>query len=211
MENKKLGNRGFGGYELLTMAMVCLVLSVIMIEITLGARDNERYKVFAYNSKMFGINASGLQMLEEQKIIYLSELIENGYMAPIKNPFDEDSYCNQYESKVVFDGNKKKIFLTCGDYVIQNQSLDGSKVSIYKVSDWEEEKKDQKNVSKTFYNYLQNQKYVFPFFLEDEIFLKKMNYMRQNQYQNIDEMKNDIKIEEKTFYRTEKEVKKVKY
>ena len=115
MENKKLGNRGFGGYELLTMAMVCLVLSVIMIEITLGARDNERYKVFA-----------GLQMLEEQKIIYLSELIENGYMAPIKNPFDEDSYCNQYESKVVFDGNKKKIFLTCGDYVIQNQSLDGS-------------------------------------------------------------------------------------
>ena len=92
-----------------------------------------------------------------------------------------------------------------------SESIFGWFLSIYKVSDWEAEEKDQKNVSKTFYNYLQNQKYVFPFFLEDEIFLKKMNYMRQNKYQNIDEMKNDIKIEEKTFYRTEKEVKKVKY
>ena len=212
MESRKLNEKGFGAYEFLTMALITLVLAVIVLQIALRSQESERYSVFAYNAKVLGTNAVQIQMQlfdEEQYVIYLSDMIEGGFLTSIKNPFDGTQYCDTTESKVVFLENDKRIYLRCGNYVIQNQVLGESKVDIYEVSDWKEKRSSQKDVEKKFYNYQVNGKDVFEDDLEDTLFLKKFNQKNGTSFISIEEVKKQYKVVEKTLFRSEKLIKTV--
>ena len=210
-EEKKINNKGFTGYELLTMALVCLVLAFIVLQIALGTRDGEKYSVFIYNAKVLGTNAAQLQLLEEEKEIYLKELIEKGYVEEMKNPFDGDRYCDMNESKVIFSQEERKVTLRCGDYLIKEQPLGADKVKIYKVSGWKEGQGGEKDVTQTFYNYKENNAYIFPDFLEEKLFLKSINQKYQTKFTMALEMKTNPSFEEKVYHRTETLVKEMDY
>lgn len=215
MVSKKLSNKGFGAYELLTMAMVTLILSFIVLQIALNSQKGEKYKVFAYNAKMMGTNAISMQMLEDAEdastSLYLSKMIEEGIVVDIKNPFDGDRYCNREESKVVFEDDKKFVDLRCGNMVIQNMALGDTKADIYEVSDWKTKRESKKDVERTFYNYQKDNKDVLEKDLEEALFIETVNETLLKKYQSIEEIKKDLKVVEKTYYRSEKKVKTVEY
>ena len=48
-KKKKKNNKGYGAYEFLTVAVVCLVLTAILLVAILKLSNKEKYQVFNFN------------------------------------------------------------------------------------------------------------------------------------------------------------------
>ena len=71
-KKKKKNNKGFGAYEFLTVAVVCLVLTAILLVAILKLSNKEKYQVFNFNARVMAMNAinynfSPITMKEDNK------------------------------------------------------------------------------------------------------------------------------------------------
>ncbi len=210
MKNKKkIG--GFGSSEFLTIAMVCLILSWIVLSIAIQAEGKERYKVFVYDAKVLGTNAVHYKMEDENvDVIYMKELLQFGFLTKMKNPFNGKESCSETESKVVFFGDERKIFLRCGNFLIQEQDIEDKEIVIYQVSSWSEKKSNSKQIARNFYNYQIGKEYQLDEFVEEALFLHLFNQENKTSYQQVQEIPKQYNIISKKMYRNEKMIKKLK-
>ena len=140
---------GKSNYEFLTVAVVCLILAAIVLGIALNNVQKERFRVFRYNAKTVGINAINYEARNSDSIVYLYELINDNLVTEVKNNFSGDEFCDYYQSKVEFVGDKKLVTLKCGKYLIYKQDVTLEDYSIYKVSDWSFDKVSGDNIDVT--------------------------------------------------------------
>ena len=105
-KKKKKNNKGFGAYEFLTVAVVCLVLTAILLVAILKLSNKEKYQVFNFNARVMAMNAINYNFKDEGTI-YLYEMLKLDLISPIKNPFNGKN-CGLYESKVEFLKEGKK-------------------------------------------------------------------------------------------------------
>ncbi len=203
-------NRGFSNFEFLTVCLVCLVLSWILFSMVIQSQEKERYRVFLYDAQVLRVNAIRYQTLEDRETVYMKELVEDGFLTMMKNPFGGEDYCDVFESKVLFEKEAKKVSLLCGSYLIKSQSLEDN-IFIYQVSPWKEKKEGEGEVSKTFYNYEVDGTKQYQQFLERDLFLKLFNQSHNTTYKTVLEIPSSYKLVRKKLYRSEKLVKKLQY
>ena len=54
--------------------------------------------------------------------------------------------------KLIFQKTLKKLLLKCGEYLIDNEKINNKTYTIYKVSDWTENKEYENNDMEVVYN-----------------------------------------------------------
>ena len=101
---------GKSNYEFLTVAVVCLILTSIVLGIVLNNVQNEKFRVFRYNAKTVGINAINYEARNSDSIVYLYELVNDNLVSEVKNNFSGDEVCDYYQSKVEFVGTIIAVF-----------------------------------------------------------------------------------------------------
>ena len=137
-KKKKKNNKGFGAYEFLTVAVVCLVLTAILLVAILKLSNKEKYQVFNFNARVMAMNAINYNFKDEGTI-YLYEMLKLDLISPIKNPFNGKN-CDLYESKVEFLKEGKKVTLKCGEYLIDRELVGNKSYTLYRVTDWNDDK-----------------------------------------------------------------------
>ncbi len=213
-EEKRIKNRkhekGFGGLELLSVAVVCLIIAAVFLVIALQSSYNDKYQVMQYNATQLAVNATGFQFQSINNEVYLKEMIDFGAMSNVKNPFYDTKYCDTANSKLVFEGDKKYVTLKCGEYVIDNQYVAEKKFTIYKITAWHETKKSGDNQETILYNYKdENGNDVFKESYEKNMFLYAFNLENDYEYNDVEEIPSDFNVYSKTYYRKKTEVAKV--
>lgn len=197
---------GKGTYEFLTVAVLCLVLSAILLFIVINNNLHEKFQVFRYNAKTVGINAVNYNNKTSDDVVYLYELIDHNLVTNIKNNFSSsEEFCDPYESKVVFSNNSKKVTLRCGEYLIYNQDITDKKMNIYKVSDWSSKKLKGDNIDTLkVYALMKNGKNLLNDYYEGDLFIKLVSSNYGSKYSSLKEIRKNYKVKEKTIYRKRK-------
>ena len=198
----KFNQNGKGTYEFLTVAVTCLILSAILLFIVINNNKQEKFQVFRYNAKTVGINAVNYNNETSEDIVYLYELINNKLVTNIKNNFSGSTYCDIYESKVVFDNDTKKVTLRCGEYLIYNQDVTAEDYDIYKVSDWSFDELSGDNVDTVkVYGLMKNGTNLLDRYYEEELFVKLVALNYGDKYSSLKDIAKNYDIDEKTAYR----------
>ncbi len=205
---KRKKEKGFSAIELLSIALLVLVVAAIFLVIALQSSYNDKYQVFQYSATQFGVNATGFQFQDEKREIFLKELIDNKAISPIKNPFYEPKYCDTANSKVRFDSNgvDKYVTLKCGEYLIEEQSVSDKTFTIYKVTEWKEKKKKDNDEERILFNYIKNGKNAFAESYEENMFLYAFNEENGTTYWDVSMIPQEYGVYQKTFYRSKTKV-----
>ena len=199
---KHVNNKGVGGYEFLTVVLVCLILTSILLYIVIGICDKEKFQVFRYNAKTIGINAIQYDGTRNFNTVYLYEMINDGLVTEMKNSFSGDELCDIFDSKVEFTDSGKKVTLRCGNYLIYKQDITSQNYNIYKITDWTSKKLTGDNVDvNKVYNAVLDDDEVLDDYYEMDLFIKLMMNKYGSQYYSIEAIKEDFNVIEKTVYR----------
>ena len=149
-----------------------------------------------------------------RKLVYLGEVIEEGYINNIKNPFGK-GYCSETESKIIFHNDKNNddysVVFRCDNYLIEGDKIFDEKpdVKVYKISDWYTESTTLDNEEqKTLYNCLDGENYKYDDFYEEDYFISRINLDYGSNHENISTLSGECKLVEKKFYRTKELIKK---
>ena len=192
-KKKKKNNKGFGAYEFLTVAVVCLVLTAILLVAILKLSNKEKYQVFNFNARVMAMNAINYNFKDEGTI-YLYEMLKLDLISPIKNPFNGKN-CDLYESKVEFLKEGKKVTLKCGEYLIDRELVGNKSYTLYRVTDWNDDKEYEANDSKTIYNLSKKGKLVLNNYYEKELLVTMLNEKKNKKYDSLKEIEKDYKLE----------------
>ena len=193
---------GKSNYEFLTVAVVCLILAAIVLGIALNNVQKERFRVFRYNAKTVGINAINYEARNSDSIVYLYELINDNLVTEVKNNFSGDEFCDYYQSKVEFVGDKKLVTLKCGKYLIYKQDVTLEDYSIYKVSDWSFDKVSGDNIDvTTVYSLKMNGDTLLSGYYEKDLFIKLVASNFGKKYNSLDKIEKDYDVVTKKAYR----------
>ncbi len=193
---------GKSNYEFLTVAVVCLILAAIVLGIALNNVQKERFRVFRYNAKTVGINAINYEARNSDSIVYLYELINDNLVTEVKNNFSGDEFCDYYQSKVEFVGDKKLVTLKCGKYLIYKQDVTLEDYSIYKVSDWSFDKVSGDNIDvTTVYSLKMNGDTLLSGYYEKDLFIKLVASNFGKKYNSLDKIEKDYDVVSKKAYR----------
>lgn len=203
---KRKKEKGFSASELLTISLVVLVVAAIFLVIAMQSSYDDKYHVFQYSATQFGVNATGFQFEDTKEEIFLKDLIDSEAISPIKNPFHEPKYCDTANSKVRFDNDKKYVTLKCGEYLIEEQSVSDKKFTIYKVTEWKEEKKHDDDQERILYNYIKDGKDGFTEFYEKNMFLYAFNTEHGTDYWSVEGIPTEYGVYTKTFYRSKTKI-----
>jgi hypothetical protein len=194
MMNKK----GIGAWELLTIAVMCFIIAAFILTLTLKNAKKEQFKVMTYNAKLFGQSAINLEDGENK--VYLVQLVDNGLSAKVKNPFEGEKYCDMYNSKVEIANNTKYVTLKCGDYYIYHHDINDDKYTIYKSNGWQDKKISNNDLRMMGYNYVLNNKEAFNEYYEKEAFLYAFNKSNNTNYEDLNQIPNTYKINNKELF-----------
>lgn len=202
-----INNKGFIKFEVLTIFV--LVIGVIAggLYFILGSTGKQKYDTFKDNAISFGktvsTNSDSFHNLEN---VYLDEVLDEKLLkSNIKNPF-ASGYCDVGESKVVLKNGKSYVTLKCGEYLIDDASMnDKDNMSIYTVTEWTDKELSGEDVeSKTLYNCVDaNGKELFDKYLEDLYMISRINKEFDNSYYTISEI-SDCNVVSKEMYREKK-------
>ena len=87
---------------------------------------------------------------KDSNIYYLYEVQAKGYIDELKNPLKTTQECDVYDSYVeVPEPNNKKVYLTCGDYIVEG--VQGKTYMVYEVGEWQDEQESDTNDNDTIY------------------------------------------------------------
>ena len=197
-----MNSSGKSSYEFLTIAVVCLILSSIVLGIAIENGKKEKFQVFRYNAKTIGINAINYEARNSDAVVYLYELINDNLVTNIKNNFSGDEFCDSYQSKVEFVDDKKLVTLQCGDYLIYKQDITDKEYDIYKVNDWSFDEVSGDNVDvTTVYSLKVNGEYLFNKYYEKDLFIKLVADNYGDKYSTLEEIEKDYDVVTKKAYR----------
>lgn len=193
---------GKSNYEFLTVAVVCLILTSIVLGIVLNNVQNEKFRVFRYNAKTVGINAINYEARNSDSIVYLYELVNDNLVSDVKNNFSGDEVCDYYQSKVEFVDNKKLVTLKCGKYLIYKQDITDKDYNIYKVSEWSFDYKSGENIDvTTVYTLKMNGNVLLNGYYEKDLFIKLVASNFGKKYNNLNAIEQDYDVVSKKAYR----------
>lgn len=206
-KKKRKNNKGFGAYEFLTVAVVCLVLTTILLVAILKLSNKEKYQVFNFNARVMAMNAINYNFKDEGTI-YLYEMLKLDLISPIKNPFNGKN-CDLYESKVEFLKKGKKVTLKCGEYLIDRELVGNKSYTLYRVTDWNDDKEYEANDSKTIYNLSKKGKLVLDNYYEKDLLVTMLNEKKNKKYDSLKEIEKDYKLVSKKVYRRKTKIREV--
>ena len=199
--------QGFGAYEMLTICVMLLIIIVVALAYVFRTDYKEKYQVMEYNARMLALSVSNLYLEDSQKsTYYLQNLVDAKIYSNIKNPFQEETYCDSNKSKVEIKKNKKYVTLECGNYLIYNQNSLEKNYTIYQVSNWSLKKHEIDNQRVEFYNYQQDGEKLFAEDLEEELFLYEFNKIEGTEYEDVSAIPQQENIIKNTMYRYMKKV-----
>ncbi len=205
--NISFRKRKFGLYEFFAIIIICLVLTVVLLYAILKLSNKEKYQVFSFNAKVMAMNAINYNS-SDKGTMYLSEMLDLNLISPIKNPFNGKE-CDIYESKVDFSENIKKVTLKCGEYLIDNEKINNKTYTIYKVSDWTENKEYENNDMEVVYNITKKGKLLLNDYYQKDLLIKVVNKELHKDYKKISEVKKDYKLVSKKLYRKKTKFREV--
>lgn len=207
---KKLNKKGNGNYEFLLIALVCLILTGFILFIAVRNSGDEKFQVFRYNAKVVALNAVIIENETNKETVYMEEMLDQGLISPIKNPFGGDKLCNAKESKVQMINGERRVTLQCGNYLIYQQSLTDKMYTVYQVTNWYYDKQESFNEERMVYNLKYEGKNIFDDFYEDILFLNYVNHYLSTDYKSVDQIDKKYEISSMKQYRKRSKVKEVK-
>lgn len=207
---QKLNNKGFGKKE----TMICLLLIIIgmvaVLYFTTEADDSTKFTKFVHLAKEFGEEAGVVRDTEgpayETKV-YLYDVISLGYNDRYESPFNNGEECNIYESKIEMEEKNIYISMLCSEYYIYRSLSTEEEFTIYKVSEWTDQKLTGSNVqTATFYNYTIDGVEQLDKYCNEKEFIVK--YAQKSGYRStyIGNLRPEHTLVQKTYYRTMEEV-----
>ncbi len=208
---KKVNNKGLSLSELVLAIVISGFVIAVITGIVMEIAEQEKFKTFKSSASNLGKVYLFPEDLFYDDRVYLGELIEMGLISSINNPFYikdyNDVYCDNYESFVDYNGDLY-VTLLCGDYLIRN-ALGGQHIdeyTVYEVSSWDDEvlELDEGEELETvvMYNYLYDNVEVNYRYYDERTFIRLFNIATNKSFTNIDDVKNNANVIEKTFYRT---------
>ena len=198
-------------FELIVVILlVMIVVAFLMIQIISGA-GNIKYKSLINSASSFtrAVN-SNLYSFENEKKVYLDEAVDEKYLSNIKSPFSLNNCDNDSSFVEMDDDGVSYTTLKCDSYLLYRYNDREDNYTIYKVSDWSQNKK--KGYVKTkLYNCIDKNdgKELLNNYVEADYFLYKYNKKYDTQYINVKDVPSDsCTVDFKYFYRNEVKVKK---
>ncbi len=201
-----LRNKGYIKYEIVTVIVLLLAIFSFSGYLIVQIVNQQRFNVMKKNWIVFSdIVKTNISSFHNSEVVYLQEVIDEGYLANIKNPFD-NGFCDTTQSKVSIVDNSNYTTLKCGEYLINEVSNinDVNEIDVFKVTNWVSKKTKGRNVeSKVLYNCYINGKPLFSDYLDELFFIYKYNKTFETDYYSIDDINmNNCDIVSKKFYRT---------
>lgn len=203
-----MNEKGSSGYEFLVVSVVCLILSAIILFIAIKSGDAEKMQVFRYHANRVALSSISLEYQNSQDTIYLEDMIDQGLISPLKNPFGGEKWCDIEESKVEFIDGKRCVTLQCGNYLIYQQPVGEETYVIYRVDEWSTKKQGNTDEKKV-YNLQIDQKDIFAKYYEEDLFISKVNNQFHTNYQTLEEIKSDYQVHVQTVYRKRTKVSEI--
>lgn len=206
----KLNNKGFGKKETMICLLLIIVAMVGVLYFTTEADDSTKFSKFVRLAKEFGEEAGVVRDSEGaiyETRVYLYDVINLGYDDKYESPFDHGEECNVYESKIEMEGRGIYISMLCSEYFIYRASSTENEFTIYKVSEWTDQKLTGSNVqTTTFYNYTVNGEEQFNTYYSEKEFI--VEYSKKTGFKSsyIGNLRPEHTLVQKTYYRTMEEV-----
>lgn len=191
--------------EVLTVSLTCLVLAVILLHFVLKNTKVQQFNTLKSNIDLLQSSANVYSLENSRSIISLKELVDEGFIAAIKDPFNPKEYCDLYESKIQYTESATIATLECGNYLITSTTANSSAI-IYYVSEWSEENKKNSYI-KMGYNYLKNNLDAYPDYYEEATFLYLFNKENSTNYKSISSIPYEYNVKSKILYRKMTKVK----
>ena len=206
----KLNNKGFGKKETMICLLVVILGIVGVLYFTTEADDSTKFSKFVRLAKEFGEEAGVVRDSEGaiyEKRVYLYDVINLGYEDRYTSPFDPNQECNIYESKIEMEDRSIYISMLCSEYYIYRAQSTEEDFTIYKVTEWTDQKLTGSNVqTTTFYNYTVDGVEQFDTYYNEKEFL--VEYTKKTGYKSmyIGNLRPEHTLVQKTYYRTIEEV-----
>ena len=202
-----INNKGKAHSEILIVLVVILLLTSILSVFLLKCIKTENFRAIKSDFILMINNNNIYNLKSNDEIVSLKELVDQGAVENIKNPFNHKQYCDIYESRVEVKNNRKIGILKCGDYLITNENEDNKSI-VYKVSKWQDKKSENSEV-KVGYNYIQDNKLVFNTYYYDYMFLYLFNRKNNTTYNNVNTIPEKNQVITQVFYRTKEKIKEI--
>lgn len=206
----KLNNKGLGRKETMICLLIIIVGMVAVLYFTTEADDSSKFTKFIRLAKEFGEEAGVVRDSEGaiyETRVYLYDVINLGYDDRYNSPFNRNESCNTYESKIEMEERSIYITMRCSEYLIYKEVSTNDEFTIYKVSEWTDQKLTGSHVqTETFYNYTINGEEQFDTYYTEKEFLVKYNEKENYNTFFTGYMKPEHTLVQKTYYRTIEEV-----
>jgi len=209
MLKNKLNNKGLSRKETMTCILLIIIGIAVVSYMTVNKDDSTKFGNFRRLARTFASDAGVLRdnevLFDEQA--YLYDVIKFGYGEELESPFDRGKSCDLYESRIRMENRAVYVTFKCSEYIIYDQISTDDKFTIYKVSDWTDEKLIGENVqTATFYNYEVNGIEVLSDYYIEKEFLVQYSMKAGYTTNFIGNLKSGHTLLEKTYYRTLEEV-----
>lgn len=205
---KKINNSfGFTKTELILCICALLALFAVAIKVFLD-NNSQNYNSLKKEAENFIYKVSIYkdEYYNEDGYYPLYEVIDNHGIGELKNPLKVSEKCDEYESFVLLEGNRKSVTLKCGNYLVEG--VQNGYFDIYEVTDWIDQRGG--NDSQFMYNYSKDGIIINDKYLLKEEFVEVYN---KNEGASItspsDSKPKNISLLKKAFYRDKKLIKTI--
>ena len=166
-------SKGFSKTELIIMLATIAVLFAIGSKVVLDSTSNN-YSSFKTVANNF---ANAVSLYKDKypngnNKYFLKDVVAKGFSTGLKNPLDGPKYCDEATSYVELpDDGGKIVHLYCGEYYIEG--VQNQKYTVYRFTEWSEEKKPEYNDADVLYNYTKDGKVVLTEYVESTEFINR--------------------------------------
>lgn len=195
--------KGFGKFEVLTMIVVLLAIFAYLMCLLLGGVSKQKIDTMKDNAISFAKTAAtNFESFHNFEVVYLNEVVEEGLLKNIKNPFDS-GYCDQTESKVELRNGQPYVTLKCGEYLIDEERTNSkADMKVYAVGEWSAKKTGKDIQEKQLYNCIEGEKELYSEYKEELQMVSRINKDYQSDFYYASDIAGVCKPVSKTFYRT---------
>ena len=131
--------KSFGEFATIFLLLVIVVTCLMFWILKNGT--SAKYKSLTNNAIRFSdVVSLNQSSFSNDRIVFLDEVIDGGYMSNIKSPFSTKN-CDLTQSYVEIESSKKYVTLTCDNYVLKRYNSSVKDAEVYEVSDWKSNKK----------------------------------------------------------------------